>query len=63
MYDNFNCNVKYNKVIYKVIDNNGINCEIKDIKNFSKHIFKLYGNGISLHQELGHNFTVNDVFR
>ena len=50
-------------MIYKVKDNNGINYEIKDIKNFAKHIFKFHGNGISLHQEHGHNFTVNDAFR
>ena len=35
----------------------------KNIKKFAKHIFQYYLNGISLHQEKGCNFTVNNTFR
>ena len=48
---------------YKIKDNNGIYYEIKDIKKFAKHIFKFHSRGISLHQEEGCDFTVDDVFR
>ena len=50
-------------MIYKIKDNDGIYYEIKDIKNFAKHIFKYHSIGISLHQEKGCNFTVDDTFR
>ena len=48
---------------YKIKDNNGIDYEIKDIKTFSKHIFKFHSSGSSLHQENGRNFTVDNAFR
>ena len=48
---------------YKIKDNNGIYYEIRDIKKFAKHIFKYHSIGISLHQEKGYNFTINDEFR
>ena len=48
---------------HKIKDNDGIYYEIKDIKKFAKHIFQFHSNGISLHQENGCNFTVDDVFR
>ena len=48
---------------YKVKDNNGIYYEIKDIKKFVKHIFQFHSSGISLHQEDGCDFTVDDAFR
>ena len=48
---------------YKIKDNDGIYYEIKDIKKFAKHIFEYHSNGISLHQENGYNFTVDDTFR
>ena len=50
-------------MIYKIKDNNGVDYEIKDIKKFAKHIFEFHTHGNSLHQENGHNFTVNDAFR
>ena len=50
-------------MIYKLKDINGANYIIKDIKKFAKHIFKFHATGISLHQENGHDFTVDDKFR
>ena len=37
--------------------------EIKDIKKFAKHIFQFHSIGISLHQEEGCDFTVDNAFR
>ena len=48
---------------YKIKDNNGIYYEIKDIKRFAKHIFHYHSLGISLNQEKGCNFTIDDAFR
>ena len=48
---------------YKIKDNKGVKYEIKDIRKFIKHIFKYHSTGISLHQENGQDFTVDDVFR
>ena len=48
---------------YKIKDNNGIYYEIKDMQKFAKHIFQYHSTGISLHQEKGCNFTVDDTFR
>ena len=48
---------------YKIKDNNGIYYEIKDMQKFAKHIFQYHSTGISLHQEKGCNFTVDDRFR
>ena len=49
--------------VYKIKDNDGIYYEIKDIKKFAKHIFQFHSNGVSLHQEDGYDFTVDDAFR
>ena len=48
---------------YKIKDDDGAYYEIKDIKKFAKHIFQFHSTGISLHQEDGYDFTVNDAFR
>ena len=48
---------------HKIKDNDGIYYEIKDIKKFVKHIFQYHSIGVSLHQEKGYNFTVDDTFR
>tara|TARA_A200000113_G_C8805255_1_gene335449 strand:+ start:673 stop:861 length:189 start_codon:yes stop_codon:yes gene_type:complete len=48
---------------YKIKDNDGKYYEIKDIKKFAKHIFQFHSNGISLHQEEGYGFTVDNAFR
>ena len=44
-------------------DDDGNNYLIKDIKSFHKHILEYHGSGISIHEENGHYFTVNDKFR
>ncbi len=48
---------------YKIKDDDGAYYEIKNIKKFAKHIFQHHSNGISLHQEKGYNFTIDDTFR
>ena len=48
---------------YKIKDNDGVYYKIKDIKKFAKHIFQFHSTGISLHQEEGSDFTVDDAFR
>ena len=48
---------------YKIKDNDGIYYEIKDIKKFAKHFFQFHSIGISLHQEEGCDFTVDEAFR
>ena len=50
-------------MIYKIKDDDGAYYEIKNIKKFAKHIFQYHSNGISLHQEKGCNFTIDDTFR
>ena len=48
---------------YKIKDSNGVEYVIKDIKKFAKHIFEFHSIGISLHQENGQDFKVDDTFR
>ena len=48
---------------YKIKDNDGKYFVIKDIKKFAKHIFQFHSIGISLHQEEGYDFTVDNAFR
>tara|TARA_A100001011_G_scaffold118676_1_gene125195 strand:- start:232 stop:420 length:189 start_codon:yes stop_codon:yes gene_type:complete len=48
---------------YKIKDNDGKYYEIKDIKKFTKHIFQFHSIGISLHQEDGCDFIIDDAFR
>ena len=48
---------------YKIKDNNGVEYVIKDIKKFAKHIFEFHSTGISLHQEDGYDFIVDDTLR
>jgi hypothetical protein len=49
--------------VYKIKDNNGNDYIIKDISSFYQHILEYHSSGTSLHEENGHYFTVNDVFR
>ncbi len=44
-------------------DNNNIDYIIKDLKSFYQHLVDYHHSGISLHEENGHYFTVNDDFR
>tara|TARA_B100001245_G_C22617076_1_gene304654 strand:- start:406 stop:594 length:189 start_codon:yes stop_codon:yes gene_type:complete len=48
------------KVVIK--DNKGVDVEI-DVKEFVRHINKYHHSGVSIHEERGHYFTVNDDFR
>ena len=48
---------------YRIKDNAGKYYVIKDIKKFAKHIFQFHSSGISLHEEKGCHFTVDDAFR
>ena len=50
-------------MIFKIKDNDGIECEITDINKFAKHIFQFHSFGILLYQENGCNFTIDDAFR
>ena len=49
--------------VFKIKDNNGNDYIIKDISSFYQHILENHSSGTSLHEENGHYFTVNDVFR
>ena len=45
-----------------VIDNNGEEVKV-DLKNFVHHINLYHKTGISVHDESGHYFTIDDDFR
>ena len=44
-------------------DNQGRDYEIFNIERFYQHLREFHLNGISLHEEEGHYFTVDDNFR
>ena len=44
-------------------DDNGRDCYIKDIRKFQRHLKKFHNTGVSIHDEDGHFFTVDDPFR
>tara|TARA_B100000953_G_scaffold106360_1_gene87168 strand:+ start:340 stop:516 length:177 start_codon:yes stop_codon:yes gene_type:complete len=46
----------------KIKDDNGKEIEV-DLDKFQKHIDEYHNIGISIHDEEGHYFTVNDNFR
>ena len=48
---------------YSIKDRNGQDYEIKDIERFAKHISKNHSSGVSIHEENGYYFTVDDAFR
>tara|TARA_B100001245_G_scaffold184300_1_gene142326 strand:+ start:302 stop:490 length:189 start_codon:yes stop_codon:yes gene_type:complete len=48
------------KIILK--DNNGIDVEV-DVKTFVVHIQQYHASGMSVHEDRGHYFTVDDKFR
>ncbi len=48
--------------IVSIQDNNGNQVEV-DLKEFINHINEFHKNGISIHEERGHYFTVDDKFR
>ena len=47
----------------KIKNDNGNDYVIRDISSFYQHILEYHSSGTSLHEENGHYFTVNDVFR
>ena len=49
--------------IHKIKDNNDKDYIIADIEAFYHHILDYHSSGTSLHEENGHYFTINDVFR
>ena len=52
-----------NKLSVTLKDDNGRDCVIENIRTFQKHLIICYKTGISIHDENGHFFTVNDFFR
>ena len=46
----------------KIADDQGKDIEV-DIKKFKKHLDEYHNNGSSVHEENGHYFTVNQLFR
>ena len=49
--------------VSKIKDNNGYDYVITDIDSFYLHIQEYHSSGTSIHEENGHYFTVDDVFR
>ena len=52
-----------NKLSVTLKDDNGRDCFIKNIRTFQKHLIMFHKTGVSIHDENGHCFTVNDLFR
>lgn len=50
------------KNIIIVKDDQGVNVSVES-KSFLKHIQKYHNTGISIHEQNGHYFTVDDSFR
>ena len=50
------------KKLFIVHDNLGRDYEIPDIESFYQHLKEFHLNGISVHEEEGHYFNVNDNF-
>ena len=49
------------KIIF-IHDNNGNQVKV-NLRKFINHINEFHKNGISIHEESGHYFTVDDKFR
>ena len=43
-------------------DDDGRDCVIENISTFKKHLIMFHKSGVSIHDENGHYFTVNDSF-
>ena len=50
-------------MIYLIKDRNGQDYEIKDIERLANHISANHPSGVSIHEENGYYFTVDDAFR
>jgi hypothetical protein len=48
--------------IISIHDNNGNEVKV-NLRKFTNHINEFHKNGISIHEESGHYFTVDDKFR
>ena len=48
---------------YLIKDRNGQDCKVKDINRIADHISANHSSGVSIHEENGHYFTVDDAFR
>ena len=48
--------------IVSIHDNNGNEVKV-NLRKFINHINEFHKNGISIHEESGHYFTVDDKFR
>ena len=48
--------------IVSIHDNNGNEVKV-NLRKFINHINEFHKNGISIHEERGHYFTVDDKFR
>ena len=46
----------------KITDDQGNNIEV-DIEKFKKHLDEFHDSGSTIHEENGHYFTVNQLFR
>ena len=55
--------LKMNKLSVTIKDDNGRDCSIENIRTFQKHLMVFHKTGVSIHDENGHYFTVNDSFR
>ena len=44
-------------------DDQGRDCPIRDFRAFQKHLQLFHRTGVSVHDEDGHYFTVDDAFR
>ena len=46
-----------------ILDINKKEYTVKDVKRFSDHIFKFHSTGVSIHEENGYIFKINDDLR
>ena len=46
-----------------ILDINKNKYTVKDVKRFSDHIFKFHSTGVSIHEENGYLFKINDDLR
>ena len=46
-----------------ISDDSGNECPIENIRTFRKHLQLFHKKGVSIHDENGHYFTVDDSFR
>ena len=49
--------------IFIIRDDNGKDFTINNLIKFYNHILEFHSHGISIHEEDGHYFTVNEKFR